>query len=50
MFVCLNSNCILYNEFVESSFKFFEKNNDICLKCKYCEKVFVCDVVMEIEV
>ncbi|KDO13902.1 aspartate carbamoyltransferase regulatory subunit [Vibrio metoecus] len=49
VFACPNSNCISHNEPVESSFKLSEKNNDIRLKCKYCEKVFARDVVTEIE-
>ncbi|WP_070963155.1 aspartate carbamoyltransferase regulatory subunit [Vibrio sonorensis] len=47
VFACPNTNCITHDEPVESSFKVFEKNDDIRLKCKYCEKVFSREVVTE---
>ncbi|OIQ24208.1 aspartate carbamoyltransferase regulatory subunit [uncultured Vibrio sp.] len=47
IFACPNSNCITHNEPVESSFSVIEKNDDIRLKCKYCEKVFSREVVTE---
>ncbi|CAH7005739.1 aspartate carbamoyltransferase, PyrI subunit [Vibrio chagasii] len=47
VFECPNTNCITHNEPVESSFKIFEKNEDIRLKCKYCEKVFSREIVTE---
>lgn len=47
VFACPNSNCISHNEPVETSFKVFEKNDEIRLKCKYCEKVFARDIVTE---
>lgn len=47
VFACPNSNCISHNEPVESSFRILEKNHDIRLKCKYCEKVFSREVVTE---
>lgn len=47
VFECPNSNCISHNEPVESSFAVFEKNNEIRLKCKYCEKVFSRDIITE---
>ncbi|MCG6336568.1 aspartate carbamoyltransferase regulatory subunit, partial [Vibrio alginolyticus] len=49
VFACPNSNCISHNEPVESSFRIFEKANDIRLKCKYCEKVFSREIVTERE-
>ncbi len=49
VFSCPNSNCISHNEPVESSFRIFEKANEIRLKCKYCEKVFSREVVTERE-
>ncbi|HAS62250.1 MAG TPA: aspartate carbamoyltransferase regulatory subunit [Vibrio sp.] len=47
VFECPNSNCITHGEPVESSFRVFEKNNDVRLKCKYCEKVFSREIVTE---
>ncbi|WP_047046350.1 aspartate carbamoyltransferase regulatory subunit [Vibrio mexicanus] len=47
VFECPNTNCITHNEPVESSFKVFEKGEDIRLKCKYCEKVFDREIVTE---
>ncbi|MCL4116613.1 UNVERIFIED_CONTAM: hypothetical protein GTU68_026230 [Idotea baltica] len=47
VFECPNTNCITHNEPVESSFKIFEKKEDIRLKCKYCEKVFSREIVTE---
>ena len=47
VFECPNSNCITHGEPVESSFKVFAKNNDVRLKCKYCEKVFSREIVTE---
>ena len=47
VFECPNSNCITHGEPVESSFRVFEKNNDVRLKCKYCEKVFSREIVIE---
>ncbi|MDC0611311.1 aspartate carbamoyltransferase regulatory subunit [Vibrio sp.] len=47
VFACPNSNCITHNEPVETSFAISQKNGDIRLKCKYCEKVFSRDVVTE---
>lgn len=49
VFSCPNTNCITHDEPVESSFKIFDKNNDIRLKCKYCEKVFSREIVTERE-
>jgi aspartate carbamoyltransferase regulatory subunit len=47
VFACPNTNCISHNEPVESSFSVCEKNEDIRLKCKYCEKVFSREIVTE---
>ena len=47
VFECPNSNCITHGEPVESSFKVSAKNNDVRLKCKYCEKVFSREIVTE---
>ncbi|MDN3608266.1 aspartate carbamoyltransferase regulatory subunit [Vibrio ostreicida] len=47
VFECPNSNCITHDEPVESSFQISEKNNDIRLRCKYCEKVFSREIVTE---
>ncbi|MGF1909041.1 aspartate carbamoyltransferase regulatory subunit [Vibrio kasasachensis] len=47
VFECPNSNCITHGEPVESSFRVFEKNSDVRLKCKYCEKVFSREIVTE---
>ncbi|GAB2668805.1 aspartate carbamoyltransferase regulatory subunit [Vibrio panuliri] len=47
VFACPNTNCITHGEPVESSFKVFEKNHDVRLKCKYCEKVFSREIVTE---
>ncbi|KHT45499.1 aspartate carbamoyltransferase regulatory subunit [Vibrio sinaloensis] len=47
VFECPNTNCITHGEPVESSFKVFEKKDDIRLKCKYCEKVFSREIVTE---
>ena len=47
VFECPNSNCITHGEPVESSFKVCAKNNDVRLKCKYCEKVFSREIVTE---
>ncbi len=47
VFQCPNTNCITHNEPVDSSFRVFEKHDEIRLKCKYCEKVFSRDVMTE---
>ncbi|MCE0494070.1 aspartate carbamoyltransferase regulatory subunit [Vibrio salinus] len=47
VFACPNSNCITHKEPVETSFAVSQKNGEIRLKCKYCEKVFSRDVVTE---
>ncbi|KLV02225.1 aspartate carbamoyltransferase regulatory subunit [Photobacterium aquae] len=47
IFKCPNSNCISHGEPVDSSFKVLTKNDDVQLKCKYCEKVFSREIVTE---
>ncbi|MCJ2378340.1 aspartate carbamoyltransferase regulatory subunit [Vibrio sp. ZSDZ34] len=47
VFECPNSNCITHNEPVSSSFSVVEKNENVRLKCKYCEKVYSREVVTE---
>ena len=51
---CPNSNCITHNEPVESFFYLRMKNNrmknnDIQLKCHYCEKSFSKNIVAELQ-
>ncbi|MCP9267353.1 aspartate carbamoyltransferase regulatory subunit [Xenorhabdus sp. XENO-1] len=38
--VCPNSNCISHNEPVESSFYVIPTADDVIVRCKYCEKEF----------
>ncbi|MBD2783126.1 aspartate carbamoyltransferase regulatory subunit [Xenorhabdus sp. DI] len=38
--VCPNSNCISHNEPVNSSFSVMSAKDDVMLRCKYCEKEF----------
>lgn len=47
IFACPNSNCITHGEPVDSSFKVIEKEDDVYLRCKYCEKVFSREIVTE---
>ncbi len=47
VFQCPNSNCITHVEPVATHFKVIQKAQDVRLKCKYCEKVFARDVVMD---
>lgn len=44
-FPCPNSNCITHNEPVSSYFYLREKDDDIRLKCHYCEKSFSKEIV-----
>ncbi|MGY0218777.1 aspartate carbamoyltransferase regulatory subunit [Endozoicomonadaceae bacterium StTr2] len=44
-FDCPNSNCISHNEPVEACFRVRKQDDDIRLKCKYCEKSFSKDIV-----
>ncbi|WP_108652369.1 aspartate carbamoyltransferase regulatory subunit [Dongshaea marina] len=45
VFDCPNSNCISHHEPVSSSFRVKAVNQDVQLKCKYCEKSFSRDIV-----
>ena len=45
---CPNSNCISHNEPVDSRFFLRRKDEDIVLKCHYCEKSFSKDIVAEL--
>ncbi|PWI33499.1 aspartate carbamoyltransferase regulatory subunit [Vibrio albus] len=47
VFKCPNTNCITHGEPVESSFSVIVKQDDIRLKCKYCEKVFSREIMTE---
>ncbi|MBD2809814.1 aspartate carbamoyltransferase regulatory subunit [Xenorhabdus sp. Vera] len=38
--ICPNSNCISHNEPVKSSFHVITAEDDVVLRCKYCEKEF----------
>ncbi|MFP3014569.1 MAG: aspartate carbamoyltransferase regulatory subunit [Arsenophonus sp.] len=44
--ICPNSNCITHNEPVSSSFNIKKLYNDVILTCKYCEKTFDRDAVI----
>jgi len=44
--ICPNSNCISRSEPVNSSFVVKKRNDNVQLKCKYCEKEFARHVVM----
>lgn len=48
IFDCPNSNCISHSEPVASYFKVSSHENDTKMKCKYCEKVFSKDIVVEV--
>ncbi|HBV40963.1 MAG TPA: aspartate carbamoyltransferase regulatory subunit, partial [Erwinia sp.] len=43
---CPNSNCISRSEPVNSSFAVKKRNDNVQLKCKYCEKEFARHVVL----
>ena len=45
VFECPNSNCISHNEPVSSHFHLRQKQDDIQLKCHYCEKSFSKEIV-----
>ncbi len=48
VFACPNSNCITHNEPVATNFSVISKDEqDIRLKCKYCEKTFSREIVTE---
>ncbi|QIQ41391.1 MAG: aspartate carbamoyltransferase regulatory subunit [Buchnera aphidicola (Aphis urticata)] len=45
--ICPNSNCITHDNFIYSSFIFIKKlNNNMNLKCQYCEKEFSKNIVL----
>ncbi|BGI51067.1 MAG: aspartate carbamoyltransferase regulatory subunit [Arsenophonus endosymbiont of Ceratovacuna japonica] len=44
--ICPNSNCISHNEPINSSFIIKRRYNEVILICKYCEKSFDRDVVI----
>lgn len=44
---CPNSNCISRSEPVSSSFKVRVRQDEVLLKCKYCEKEFEHHAVMQ---
>ena len=44
--MCPNINCISHSNAIKSSFKLKKRKKNINLKCKYCEKEFVQDVVL----
>ncbi|WP_017801403.1 aspartate carbamoyltransferase regulatory subunit [Winslowiella toletana] len=44
--ICPNSNCISRSEPVNSSFAVKKRQDDVSLKCKYCEKEFAHHVVL----
>ncbi|MEF1311371.1 aspartate carbamoyltransferase regulatory subunit [Vibrio mytili] len=48
VFVCPNSNCISHGEPVESKFKVQQKQDNVHLKCHYCEKVFSREIMAEV--
>lgn len=47
--VCPNSNCISHREPVRSSFFVKDIDGDVLLKCKYCEKEFEHQAVMQLD-
>ena len=48
VFACPNSNCISNFEPIDTSFSLIERNEDVRLKCKYCEKAFSREIVTEL--
>ena len=48
MLSCPNSNCITATEPVETSFRVSEKDGEVRLKCKYCEKTFARDAFAQL--
>ncbi len=46
---CPNSNCITHNEPVESFFYLRQTEDDVQLKCHYCEKSFSKSIVAELQ-
>ncbi len=48
IFACPNSNCISHKEPVSSFFYVSVKKSDTKMKCKYCEKGFSKDIVVDV--
>ena len=48
VFECPNSNCVTHNEPVQSVFTLKQREGDIQMKCKYCEKSFSKDIVADL--
>lgn len=49
VFSCPNSNCVSHNEPVESRFYIRQNDNEIKLKCHYCEKAFNSSLFVELD-
>ena len=49
IFDCPNSNCISHQEPVDSTFYLRQKNDDVQIKCHYCEKTFSKGIVAELK-
>lgn len=47
VFACPNSNCISHGEPVNSRFRVILKQENVQLKCHYCEKVFSREIMTE---
>ncbi|MEK6215508.1 MAG: aspartate carbamoyltransferase regulatory subunit, partial [Vibrio fluvialis] len=47
VFACPNSNCISHGEPVSSRFRVILKQENVQLKCHYCEKVFSREIMTE---
>ncbi|EKO3903972.1 aspartate carbamoyltransferase regulatory subunit [Vibrio fluvialis] len=47
VFACPNSNCISHGEPVSSRFRVILKQENVELKCHYCEKVFSREIMTE---
>lgn len=47
VFACPNSNCISHGEPVSSRFRVILKQENVQLKCHYCEKVFLREIMTE---
>lgn len=48
IFACPNSNCVSHVEPVQSHFTVRVTEHDTKMKCKYCEKVFSKDIVVDV--
>ncbi|MNT97231.1 Aspartate carbamoyltransferase regulatory chain [compost metagenome] len=48
IFACPNSNCVSHVEPVQSHFSVRVTEHDTKMKCKYCEKVFSKDIVVDV--